>query len=67
MKMYVTFGQDHAHRIGNNTLDKDCVAIVSGNRESVFKLFGAKFSMVYPEDHWDKDSMKYFPRGYIEI
>lgn len=28
MKTYVTFGQSHAHRIGNKILDKDCVAVL---------------------------------------
>lgn len=68
MKRYVTFGQDHIHRINNNILDKDCVAVITGDRDKVFELFGPKFSFEYPEDRWDDTKMlKYFPRGYIEI
>ena len=67
MKTYVTFGQDHIHRINGEIIDKDCVAVINGNRDKVFELFGLKFSFEYPEEHWNEDNMKYFPRGYIEI
>ena len=67
MKTYVTFGQDHTHRVNGKTFDKDCVAVVDGNREKVFELFGPKFCFEYPEEHWDEKKMKYFPRGYIEV
>lgn len=67
MKTYVTFGQDHIHRINGKILDKDCVAIVEGNRDKVFELFGPKFCFEYPEKYWDEEKMKYFPRGYVEI
>lgn len=67
MKTYVTFGQEHVHRVNGKTLDKDCVAVVNGNREKVFELFGQKFCFEYPEDLWDKEKMKYFPRGYVEV
>lgn len=67
MKTYVTFGQAHVHVINGKTLDKDCVAIVEGDRETVFKLFGQKFCFEYPEYLWDGSRLKYFPRGYVEI
>lgn len=67
MKTYVTFGQTHAHAIAGKTFDKDCVAVVNGNRDRVFELFGPKFCFEYPEEHWDDSKMVYFPRGYIEI
>jgi hypothetical protein len=68
MKTYVTFGQDHLHRINGNILDKDCVAIVDGDRDKVFELFGSKFCFEYPEDQWDDAKMMmYFPRGYITL
>ena len=35
MKTYVTFGQDHIHRVNGQLLDKDCVAIVNGDRNKV--------------------------------
>ena len=67
MKTYVTFGQDHMHRINGQVIDKDCVAIVNGGRDQVFAIFGPKFCFEYPEDIWDENKMVYFPRGYIEI
>lgn len=67
MKTYVTFGQEHIHRINGKIFDKDCVAVVNGDRDKVFELFGAKFSFEYPEERWKEDKMKYFPRGYIEV
>lgn len=67
MKTYVTFGQIHRHEINGKIFDKDCVAVVDGNRDEVFRLFGPKFCFEYPEEHWDDSKMKYFPRGYIEV
>lgn len=67
MKTYVTFGQNHTHRINGKTFDRDCVAVVNGDRETVFELFGPKFCFEYPENYWDEDTLKYFPRGYIEV
>jgi len=40
MKTFVTFGQVHKHEIDDKLFDKDCVAIVDGDRERVFELFG---------------------------
>ena len=67
MKTYVTFGQEHLHRIGGKIFDRDCVAVVEGDRERVFELFGPKFCFEYQENTWDEGKMKYFPRGYIEV
>lgn len=67
MKTFVTFGQDHAHSINGKTFDKDCVAVVNGDRDRVFEIFGPKFSFEYPEEYWDDEKMRYFPRGYIEV
>ena len=73
MKTFVTFGFDHAHSIGGKTFDKDCVAVIesesaSRGRELAFEIFGRKFSMEYPEDHWDDAKMsKYYPRGYVKV
>lgn len=67
MKTYVTFGQEHIHRIGGQVFDRDCVAVVEGGRDQVFELFGPKFCFEYSEDAWDAGKMKYFPRGYIEV
>lgn len=67
MKTYVTFGQNHVHRIGLKVFDKDCVAVVNGDRKRVFEIFGSKFSFEYSEREWKPEVMKYFPRGYIEV
>ena len=67
MKTYVTFGQEHIHKVNGNTIDKDCVAIVNGDRDKVFEIFGPKFCFTYSEEYWDESKMKYFPRGYIEV
>ena len=67
MKTYVTFGQSHLHSIDGVIFDKDCVAIVHGDRERVVELFGTKWCFEYPEEHWDESKMFYFPRGYIDV
>ena len=72
MKTYVTFGFDHKHIVGGKELDKDCVAVINSGsaeegRKIAFELFGPKFCFEYSEDHFDFDSMHYFPRGFIEV
>lgn len=72
MKTYITFGYDHVHQIGGKTLDKDCVAVIEAptsakGRARAFELFGPKFCFEYPEDYWDEEKLKFFPRGYVEV
>lgn len=67
MRTFVTFGQDHIHGIGGKIFDKDCVAIVHGDRDKVFELFGDQFCFEYPEDRWDERDLRLFPRGYVEV
>jgi len=72
MKTYVTFGQDHVHKVNGKVLDKDCVAVINSGsaeegRKIAFELFGPKFCFEYPEERFDFDSMSYFPRGLIEV
>ncbi len=72
MKTYVTFGSDHTHSVAGKTLDKDCVAVINSSnaeegRKLAFDMFGSKFCFEYSEDYFDFDSMKYFPRGLIEV
>lgn len=69
---YVTFGQDHAHRVNGKTFDCDCVAAIQADnaadgREKAFELFDRKFCFEYFEDAFDKESMRYYPRGIIEV
>lgn len=68
MTYYITFGQAHAHRIPNHTLDKDCVLAIEAEsrdaaRDKVFELFGPKWSMMYDKE----PDMAYFPRGIIKL
>lgn len=70
-KTYVTFGQEHAHRVNGSTFDKDSVAVINCDspehgRALAFELFGAKFCFEYHEDQFDHSNMVYFPRGLIE-
>lgn len=67
MKTYVTFGQVHSHEINGKLFDKDCVAIVNGNRDTVFEIFGRYFCFEYTEEEFDFNSMHYFPRGFINV
>lgn len=67
MKTYVTFGQAHKHTIGDLVLDKDCVAVVNGDVDRVFSLFGPQFCFWYPERHWEEEKLRWFPRGYVEV
>ncbi|MCP4087908.1 MAG: hypothetical protein GY804_15160 [Alphaproteobacteria bacterium] len=72
IKTYVTFGQNHSHVINGRTLDKDTVAVITSDsaedgREKAFELFGRQFCMEHPEDFWDSSSMKYYPKGYVEV
>lgn len=71
-KKYVTFGQNHIHKFNNKTFDNNCVAVIEcessiDGRNKAFKLFGDKFCFTYFENLFDFDSLKYFPRGLIEV
>lgn len=72
MKTYVTFGQDHAHSVNGKILDKDCVAVLEcidaeDGIEMAFEYFGRQFCFEYTEDKFDHSSMRYFPRGFINV
>jgi len=71
-KYYITFGQDHTHRVPNHTLDKDCVAVIEAvdymaARKKAFELFEAKWCFLYEEEKIDDKFMSYFPRGLINV
>jgi len=69
MKRYVTFGQNHIHNIDGKLLDCNCVAVIQGDRHTIFEIFGPKWCMEYTEEEFDKGNleMSYFPRGLIEV
>lgn len=73
MKIYITFGQAHAHRVNNQTFDKDSVAEIqckdhAHGREIAFDLFGPKFCFSYEEHEIKRKEkfMSFFPRGIIK-
>lgn len=73
MKSYVTFGQSHRHLINGKVFDKDCVAVVNGDREKVFEIFGRRFCCEYLQQEFEKKYncyekiKRYFPRGLIKV
>ena len=72
MKTYVTFGQIHIHSVNDKTFDHDCVAVIyckdaDHGRKLAFEFFGSKFSFEYHEDRFDKESMRYYHRGFIDV
>ena len=71
MKLYVTFGQIHAHSIANKTFDANCIAEIdckdyADGRAKAFDAFGSQFAFSYLEDQI-KDSLHLFPRGIIKL
>ena len=64
-KTYVTFSQSHTHRVNGKLFDCDCVAVVDGDRDRVFELFGPKFCFEYSD--LSSIDMRYFPRGLINV
>lgn len=72
MKVYITFGQVHAHSVNGITFDKDCVAVINAEdeekgREKAFEYFGDKWFTSYTEKSWNDTNMYCFPRGFIEV
>ena len=72
MKVYITFGQSHAHAVNSKTFDKDSVAVIectsySDGREKAFDYFDNKFHNCYGEEEFDESIMVYFPRGLINV
>jgi len=72
MKTYVTFGQSHKHEIEGTVFDKDCVGVITHEKDGEgsplsFKIFGSKFCCTWPEKYFDPEMMKYFPRGLVNV
>ncbi len=71
MKMYISFGQDHAHRVNNKTFDCDSICEIkcadhADGRKKAFEAFGPEFMTDYPESKIN-EIMQYFPRGIIPL
>lgn len=72
MKIYITFGQMHIHRVNEKTFDCDCVAVIHAEdenegRDLAFEYFGAKWHQSFTEKSFDLEIMKLYPRGLIEV
>lgn len=68
MKTYVTFGQNHIHRVNGIIFDKNSVAVVEGNIARVVELFGDKFCTTYVGKVWaNANILHHFPRGCISV
>jgi hypothetical protein len=70
MKIYISFGQAHAHSVNGVTFDKDCLAEIvcesyAHGRGIAFELFGEVFCTSYAESELD-GVLKYFPRGVLK-
>jgi hypothetical protein len=71
MKIYITFGQDHVHRVNNKTFDKDSVALIEApshreGRDIAVELFGLVWATSYEEKEM-MEILHYFPRGIIAV
>lgn len=64
---YFTFGQDHAHRLPNITLDKDIVFKITAEdpRAEMFRLFGPVWAFEYINLE-DAGYPEYYPRGIYD-
>lgn len=69
MKVIITFGQIHVHRVNGVTFDKDSVAVITAENEYearciAFNMFDAHFCTSYTEEEFDREGMiKWYPRG----
>jgi len=71
MKMLVTFGQSHVHRVNGRTFDCNCVARITAPtyeeaRARAFEIFGRKFCFTHREEDY-LDNLHYYPRGIIDV
>jgi len=71
-KFYITFGQSHVHRVQDQTLDADCVAVITAAthwsvRLIAFRLFGNEFCTSCNAADFTTESMTYYPRGLIRV
>lgn len=69
---YVTFGQQHTHRVNGKTLDCDTVACydadnASAGRQLAFDMFGAKFFTDYHDTQFKMEDLHYYPKGIVYL
>jgi len=71
MKLYVTFGQTHAHNVNGKTFDRDSVCEIECDNYDhgwhiASEAFDTKYFALYSQDEI-KPKMEYFPRGIIPL
>lgn len=69
MKFYASFGQEHAHRINNQTYDLDSLLLVGAPdvisaRLAIHELTGGHWCGTYTEEELP-GVLHYFPRGIL--
>lgn len=67
-RFYITFGQNHIHRVNCKTFDADTVATFEAideniAREYAFDNFQSRWSMIYDKE----PDLILYPNGLIEI
>lgn len=76
MKTFITFGQQHIHKIdtpeGEKVFDKDTVGVIEAENEGkardiAFSLFDDKFGTTYTEGHWKPENIDFFPKGFVKV
>jgi len=72
MKIYITFGQVHIHRVNGKVFDKDCIAVIEADDEKsgrnlAFQYFNDQWFTSYTENNWKDYQLNYYPRGFIEV
>lgn len=60
------------HEVKKITFDKDCVCAIPSEtrmegRDKAFELFGPKWCFEYFNEEFKEDSLKWFPRGIINV
>ena len=71
-KHYITFGQVHAHQVGEKYFHKNLVGVIYAGdytqaRMLAFQIFGNKWCFLYEEADWDEADMRHFPDGYLAV
>ena len=71
MKIYISFGQSHVHRVNGKTFDKDVLCEIecsdyATGRGLAWNAFGDKFGTSYSEEQLPK-IIHHFPRGVLPL
>ena len=72
MKLFITFGQNHIHKVNGKTFDHNCVAEIecinyADGRSKAFKFFGPKFRTSHIKSDLTHEFMSHFRRGIIPV